>query len=114
MMDGIKDKVIIGFKAFEHDMTCIGKQYKENTKYIENGTEMCQKGMMHFCEDPINLFQYYPFIDKNCEFTRFAEVEGSGNIIHDSHKDKIAVTKLKIKNEIPFRTFIDMLIGLYK
>ena len=41
-----------GFKGFEKDFSCRGKQYEENTTYEEHGVGCCHKGVMHFCEDP--------------------------------------------------------------
>lgn len=41
-----------GFKGFEKDFSCKGKQYEENTTYEEHGVGCCHEGVMHFCEDP--------------------------------------------------------------
>jgi hypothetical protein len=44
-----KEKVIAkGFKGFDHEMKCRGKQYAENTVFEENGGAICDAGGMHF------------------------------------------------------------------
>lgn len=64
-----------GFKAFNPGMTCRGKQYAENSEYEEPEAEMCRCGM-HFCQDPINILEYYPLVDDACNLTTIAQVEG--------------------------------------
>ena len=63
-----------GYKAFEKGMICRGKQYAENTVFEEEKAEICESGM-HFCKEPLDVLNYYPFIDKNGNMTEFAEVE---------------------------------------
>ena len=62
-----------GFKGFEKDFSCKGKQYEENTTYEEHGVGCCHKGVMHFCEDPWEVLNHYDLVDDN------AQIGSSGN-----------------------------------
>ena len=93
-----------GFKAFNKGMECKGKQYEENTTYEENGSEICEAGVMHFCENPFDVLNYYPLVDENGDISDFAEVEAVGEIYKD--KDKIATNKLHIGAKLGFKGFI--------
>ena len=93
-----------GYKAFNKGMKCKGKQYEENTTYEENGSEICEVGVMHFCENPFDVLNYYPLVDENGDISDFAEVEAVGEIYKD--KDKIATNKLHIGAKLGFKGFI--------
>lgn len=56
---------IKGYKAFNRGMICKGKQYEENTTYEEKGNKICEAGVMHFCENPFDVLNYYPLIDED-------------------------------------------------
>ena len=94
-----------GYKAFNKDMSCRGKQYQENTVYEEEGAvTCCRPGVMHFCETPMEVLDYYPLIDDDGEFTEFAEVEALDSVLTDGTKR--ATKKLKIGAKLSFRDFI--------
>ena len=57
----------MAYKAFNPDFTCKGKQYKENATYEENGNEICEAGVMHYCENPFDALDYYPLVNENGE-----------------------------------------------
>ena len=66
----MKEKVFArGFKGFDPDMKCRGKQYAENTVFEEEKAEMCQSGM-HFCENPLDVLNYYPPLNDDNKFNR--------------------------------------------
>lgn len=54
-----------GYKAFSKGMKCKDKKYEENTTYEENGSTICVAGVMHFCENPFDVLDYYPLVDDN-------------------------------------------------
>lgn len=83
-----------GYKAFNKGMICKGKQYEENATYEENGNEICEAGIMHFCENPFDVLNYYPLVDENGGISDFADVEAIGDIYKE--KDKTATNKLHI------------------
>ena len=90
-MDKIK-----GYKGFNPDLTCRDFRYEIGKEYDTDKAEQCESGF-HFCEFPFDVFSYYPPSSEKGE-TRYAEVEGSGQM--DKGKDKISCTHLSIKTEI--------------
>ena len=95
---------IKGYKAFNKGMICKGKQYEENTTYEESGNKICEAGVMHFCENPFDVLNYYPLIDKDGNTSDFADVEAIGDIYKE--KDKTATNKLHIGAKLGFKGFI--------
>ena len=83
-----------GYKGFDKDLKCKGKQYEIGETFHENEAILCDKGL-HFCESPLDVFAYYPPAD-----SRYAEIEAS-DVSDDTDKDSKRVCKtLKIKCEI--------------
>nr|DAH79731.1 MAG TPA: hypothetical protein [Bacteriophage sp.] len=95
---------IKGYKAFNKGMICKGKQYEENTTYEENGNKICEAGVMHFCENPFDVLNYYPLIDEDGNISDFADVEAIGDIYKG--KDKTATNKLHIGAKLGLKGFI--------
>ena len=93
-----------GFKGFEKDFSCRGKQYEENTTYEEHGVGCCHKGVMHFCEDPWEVLYHYDLVDGNGNFSEFAEVEALGQVWNDG--EKRATNKIHIGAKLGFKDFI--------
>jgi hypothetical protein len=93
-----------GYKAFNKGMICKGKQYKENTTYEENGNEICEAGVMHYCENPFDTLDYYPLVNENGEISEFAEVEPLGKVF--KRENKCATNKLHIKAKLGLKGFI--------
>jgi hypothetical protein len=85
-MKGEKAMGMKGFKGFEKDFSCGGKQYEENTTYEEYGEGCCHKGVMHFCEDPWEVLNHYDLVDGNGNLSEFAEVEALGQVWNDGEK----------------------------
>ena len=97
-------ETIKGYKGFNKDMTCRGKQYKENTTYEEDGTEICEAGMMHFCENPYDVLDYYPLVNEDGDISDFAEVEAVGEVKKDG--DKSATNKSHIGAKLGLKGFV--------
>lgn len=93
-----------GFKGFNKDMTCRGKQYEENTTYEENGNDICSAGVMHFCKNPWDVLNYYPIVNDNGEISEFADVEAQGELFEK--EDKAATTKLHIGAKLGLKGFV--------
>ena len=94
----------MAYKAFNPDFTCKGKQYEENTTYEENGKEICEAGVMHYCENPFDVLDYYPLVNENGEISEFAEVEPLGKVF--KRENKCATNKLHIKAKLGLKGFI--------
>ena len=91
-----------GYKIFEKDMTCKGKQYAENTEYTEDKAEPCKCGM-HFCQNPMDVLNYYDLLDDECNIRPIAEVQGEDVKTENSK----SVTKhLKIGARLSFAGWI--------
>ena len=100
-----------GYKAFYKNMICKGdgyeKRYEENTTYEENGNGVCKSGVMHFCENPFDVLDYYPLVDDECNVAEFAEVEALGDTFKKSGADdKTATNKLHIGAKLNLKGFI--------
>ena len=93
-----------GYKVFDKGMKCRDKQYEENTTYEENGNEICEAGVMHFCENPFDVLNYYPLVDENGDISDFAEVEAVGDVYRRG--DKAATNKLHIGAKLGLKGFI--------
>ena len=102
-------KSVKGYKGFDKDFKCQNKQYEENTTYEEHGLKICKEGMMHFCENPFDVLDYYPLLDDDANFNQFAEVEGLGDI--ERQENKTASNKLHIGAKLSFKDFIKACIN---
>ena len=88
-------KVMIGYKAFNDDWTCRGKQYKVGESYHEDNVELCAHGM-HFCTELSDVFYYYEYKPN----MKLAKVEASGTIIGSKEDSKHVTSDLKVLEEI--------------
>ena len=90
---------VIGYKAFNNDMTCLNNfQYEVNKTYtINDEIELCKSGF-HFCIIPVDVLTYY---DKNN--SKFAIIKATGKIEHDRNKSvcsQITIEKLITLDEL--------------
>ena len=86
-----------GYKAFNTDWTCKGKQYKVGETFEETGELcICSHGI-HFCENISDIFDFYPFDGTK---TKVAEVDAIGSIIKNDKK--CCTDKITIIREIPW------------
>ena len=93
-----------GFKAFGKGMICRGKQYAENTVFEEKEAVICRSGM-HFCENPLDVLDYYPLVDENGDIVEVAEVEALDECQTDDNK-KYCTKKLKIGVKLSLTAFV--------
>ena len=93
-----------GYKGFEKGLICRGKQYAENTVFEEDKAEICENGM-HFCENPFEVWRYYPPCNDKGEFNEFAEVEALSDPQTDDNS-KFCTTKLQVGAKIRFTDFV--------
>src|ERR1700721_1061693 len=75
-----------GFKGFDKDLKCRDFQYTLGKTFTHDGkTNLCNSGF-HFCENPLDIFGYYP------PGSRFAEVE-SDDVSSPTDSDSKRVCK---------------------
>ena len=91
-----------GYKVFNSDWTCRGKQYTCPGKFEENVKLLiCSRGI-HFCKKAVDCFNYYDF---NPDF-HVAEVVAYGRVVE--RDDKCVTDKLEIIREIPWSEVLEM------
>lgn len=96
-----------GYKAFNKGLICRGFQYKENEVFKMKHAKLCKSGF-HYCENPLDVLDYYDLIEDNGDLTEFAEVESLERPIIESGK---AVTrKIKIGTKLNLPDFIKAIV----
>ena len=91
-----------GYKVFNSDWTCLGKQYSCPGTFEEFVTpSVCNVGM-HFCKNAADCFRYYDF-DPN---SHVAEVIAHGTVAEGDNK--CATNKLEIVREIPWAEVLEI------
>lgn len=103
MIDTSKEKVIHGYKVFNHDWTCRDKQYTCPGVFEEDVIpSVCDRGM-HFCKRAVDCFNYYSFDPKN----KVAEVIAFADRTVENG-DKCATNYLKIVREISWQEVLEI------
>jgi hypothetical protein len=92
------------WKGFNPDMTCNGKQYAENTDFEEPGGKICGPGVIHYCKNPFDVWDYYGPVNNKGELNVFSEVEPLAEEQQDDNK--YATTKLHIGTKIDLKGFV--------
>ena len=91
-----------GYKVFNSDWTCLGKQYSCPGTFEESvSPSVCNAGM-HFCKNAADCFHYYDF-DPN---SHVAEVIAHGTVAEGDNK--CATNKLEIVREIPWTEVLEI------
>ena len=86
---------VIGYKGFNGNLICRGKQYEIGGVFSEDEASLCAKGL-HFCENPHDVFSYYSAGDGN----RFCRVEANDVSTQKDDDSKRAAKRLRISAEI--------------
>ena len=93
---------VIGYKAFNKDLVCRDFQYEIGKKYTHKGdVNLCSNGF-HFCEYPLDVFNYYLPSE-----SRYALVDGTYVSDETSDDSKRVSKKLKITAEISLHSLVD-------
>ena len=86
---------MIGYKAFNEDLTCKGFQYEIGKTYsIKESPIPCNRGF-HFCKSIAETYEFYPM----SENTRICKIEALGEIQTDDEK-KYCTNVIKIIEEV--------------
>lgn len=99
-------EMVKGYKGYNKDLTCKGKQYAENTLFEEEKAIMCNSGM-HFCENPLDVLDFYGFVNKKGEINEFTEVQACGEVLRDDGMKKCCTNKLKVGVKLGIKGFIE-------
>ena len=91
-----------GFKGFDKNMRCLNVQYVEGKTYEVNEAVLCEIGF-HFCENPLDVFNYYP----NCAGNIFCEIVAEGKITEKKGDTKRACTKITIGKRLSLQNMIE-------
>ena len=92
------------YKGFNEDLRCRDFQYEVGKEYEENRAELCECGF-HACENPIDVFNYYPPAD-----SRYCEVELSDVADEESSDSKRCGKRIKINAEIGIKGIVDAFV----
>jgi hypothetical protein len=84
---------MIGYKGFDKNMKCQGFQYEVGKTYETNKAILCNTGF-HFCEHPLDCWEYYNILNESL----YAEIKAEGEITDKQEKgdSKRACTKITI------------------
>lgn len=99
------NKTVKGYKVFNPDWTCMGKQYSCPGKFKGN-ISLSVSGVceyeMHFCKRLADCFSYYPFNPKN----KVAEIVAYGTVIEEG--SECCTDKIQIVRELSWQEVLDM------
>ena len=94
------------YKGTNNDLQCRGFQFETGKVYEVTGNiKLCKNGF-HSCENPIDIFNYYPPDGNN----RFFEVEQSGD--NKTDVNKTVSEKIEIKAELSIQQVFEIGFGL--
>ena len=93
-----------GFKAYNPGLICNGKQYEEGKTYEEGGGLICGPGVMHYCQNPFDVLNYYPLVNDDGKVSDFTTVEALDEPIH--RDDKSATKKIRIGAKLGLDGFV--------
>ena len=92
------------FKGFDKNLKCRGFQYEVGREYEEDSAELCNSGF-HACENPLDVFGYYPPVD-----SRYCEVELEDVSEEMSDDSKRCGKRIKIAAEIGIKGIVDAFV----
>ena len=93
--------MVKAYKGFNKDMTCRGFQYEKGKEYETDKAVLCESGF-HFCEQPLDVFRYYPPIE-----SVYHEVEPADVSCQTDSDSKRVARKIKIGARLSIKNLID-------
>lgn len=92
------------YKGFDENLKCRNFQYEIGKEYEEANAELCETGF-HACENPIDVFTYYPPAS-----SRYCEVELEDVTDESSDDSKKCGKRIHINAEIGIKGIVDAFI----
>ena len=87
-----QENKIKAYKGFNSDMTCRHFKFKVGKEYEESGKIKACKNGFHACENPMDVFGYYPPSN-----SRYCEVEQSGYMTEVKTKSRVAKSTYDVR-----------------
>ena len=91
-----------GYKGFDKDLKCNGKQYVLGETFEELEAKLCERGL-HYCEHPLDCFGYYA----PGRGSRYAQVIAENPEEETGDDSKRVTKKLTIGSELGLHGVID-------
>ena len=96
-----KIEILTGYKATDKDMKCRDFKYKLGKEYKEDSASLCRSGF-HYCENPLDILNYYDLCD-----SRFFKIEAKEVSPETNEQDSKRVAKrIKLKTELSLKDLI--------
>jgi hypothetical protein len=98
---GKRRRIVKGYKGFDKNLQCRGKQYAIGQTFEEEDAVLCRKGI-HFFEYPLDCFRLYSPGE-----SRFAEIEAENVSDETSGEGKRVAKKITVKGELSLKSIIE-------
>ncbi len=97
---------LMGYKIFDSDWKCWGKQYGVGEVTEQEGELVLCKNGLHYCETGLGCLSYV----KGDRSNKYGEVEALGEVVGDSNKK--ATNKLRVLRELSYEEFMGLCTGV--
>ena len=98
-----EEKTVKGYKGFDKDLKCRNFQYEIGKEFEEQGEPSTCNNGFHYCENPLDVFNYYAPTNGN----RFTEVIGKDKFSYHTDDSKVATSKIEIGLEVSMSSLIN-------
>ncbi len=88
------------YKGFDKDLKCRGFQFEAGKEYREEKADICKSGF-HACENPLDVFKYYPPAT-----SRYCKVDLDANEQKENDSKRVG-KKILILDEISVVALLD-------
>ena len=96
------------YKGFDRNMRCRGFQFEEGKTYEEDKAELCKAGF-HACENPLDVWNYYPPAD-GCEYHE-VELEDVSEK-RNSDDSKVCGKRIRIGAKLGIKGIVNAFVSM--
>ena len=96
------------YKGFDRNMRCRGFQFEEGKTYEEDKAELCKAGF-HACENPLDVWDYYPPAD-GCEYHEVELEDVSGK--RNSGDSKVCGKRIRIGAKLGVKGIVNAFVSM--